>query len=136
MGAWNRFWATACAVGLIGVLGVAAWLHPDPAGHGTHQQLNLPPCTAVYLFGIRCPACGMTTAWSNVMHGRIVPALQANATGAGMCISAIAGSIWLLASACLGRWIFARPASTIAAGLSVLLVICMFTEWALRVFLL
>ncbi|RMG03430.1 MAG: DUF2752 domain-containing protein, partial [Planctomycetota bacterium] len=55
------------AVGLAGLLVIAAVLRPSPTGLGTHQQLGLPPCTFRAMFGSRCPTCGMTTAWSNVM---------------------------------------------------------------------
>ena len=39
-------------------LGVAAWLEPAVAGHGTHEQLGLEPCTFLALmpFGNEHPA--------------------------------------------------------------------------------
>ncbi len=50
---------------MVVVLGVARWLEPDAKGYGTHQQLGLPPCSSILLFGSKCPACGMTPpgAW-------------------------------------------------------------------------
>ena len=73
----SRFLAAVVGGGLLVVLAVASQLRPDPRGWGTHEQLGLPPCTFLTVAGVRCPACGMTTAWSNFMHGRIADALRA-----------------------------------------------------------
>jgi hypothetical protein len=54
------------------VLAVAAYLRPDPAGVGTHQQLGLGGCTLLQLTGWPCPMCGMTTSFSLAMHGHLV----------------------------------------------------------------
>lgn len=60
----------------------AAWLVPDPHGHGTHQQLGLPPCPSVFIFGRMCPGCGLTTSFTAFVHGDFVSAWHANAFGA------------------------------------------------------
>src|SRR5687768_15883893 len=44
------------------LLVVASMLQPDSRGMGTHEQLGMPPCTFLFLTGIRCPSCGMTTS--------------------------------------------------------------------------
>lgn len=49
-------------------LGLAWSLDPSPHGVGTHRQLGLPPCTFLYLTGMPCPFCGMTTSWSHAAH--------------------------------------------------------------------
>ncbi len=54
------------------VLAVAAWLEPAAAGHGTHRQLGLPPCTFLAVTGWPCPLCGGTTTFSLLAHGRIL----------------------------------------------------------------
>ncbi|MEO9594745.1 DUF2752 domain-containing protein [Rhodopirellula bahusiensis] len=64
-----------------GLLGVARSLSPASAGLGTHQQLGLPPCSMRMLFGVRCPACGMTTSWSWLTRGDLVASAQASFTG-------------------------------------------------------
>lgn len=63
------------------VLALAAWLTPDPAGHGTHTQLGLPPCGFLLVTGLPCPGCGLTTAFSAMMHGDLVAAARANPFG-------------------------------------------------------
>ena len=77
------------AIGIVlALFGLAAQLNPDPQGYGTHQQLGLPPCSSVALYGMRCPACGMTTAWSCAIRGELVRAWHAN--GGGLMLVLIA----------------------------------------------
>ena len=82
--------------GLLCGLGIAAWLSPDPNGHGTHRQLGLPPCSSVLAFGIKCPACGMTTSWALMIEGRIPEALVANVGGSLLFVVAFISIPWLL----------------------------------------
>lgn len=77
----DRLFLGFFALFLATLLGVAAFLEPSPTGFGTHQKLGLPPCTFQWLLGIRCPACGMTTSWSHLMHGHLIASLQANSAG-------------------------------------------------------
>lgn len=69
---------------------VARSLDPSGRGYGTHQQLGLPPCTSILLWGVRCPACGMTTSWSYLMRGEIVHAWHASAGGTLLGLIALA----------------------------------------------
>jgi hypothetical protein len=117
---------------LLTLLLVAAWLRPDPQGLGTHRQLGLPPCTVKMLFNMRCPTCGMTTAWSHVMHGQWPTALRTNVGGTLLAIAALAGVPWLLVSATRGRWWFGRPTEfTLAVALGLVVAISL-VEWILR----
>jgi hypothetical protein len=117
---------------LLTPLAIAACLRPNPLGMGTHQQLGLPPCTFVTLFGIRCPSCGMTTSWSHFVRGQWWQALQANVGGCLLAaIVAVSGS-WMLLAAVSGR----RPARTpregmLAAG-AVCLVLITLADWVVR----
>jgi hypothetical protein len=70
---WFATWLGITAVGLI--------LHPDPVGHGTHQELGLPPCPSVLLFDRPCPGCGLTTSWSAFLHGNFSLAFHAHPLG-------------------------------------------------------
>ncbi|MBX3119949.1 MAG: DUF2752 domain-containing protein [Fimbriimonadaceae bacterium] len=63
------------------VTGVALFLTPNPNGHGTHQQLGLPPCPSVLVFGRPCPGCGLTTSFTSMVHGQFTHAVQANPFG-------------------------------------------------------
>src|SRR5690348_8767324 len=66
-------WATITVIG--------ACLSPDPSGHGTHQQLGLPPCPSVLLFNRPCPGCGLTTSWTATIHGHFAEAFAAHPLG-------------------------------------------------------
>jgi len=77
--------AAACA----GVLAMAAYLTPSPAGMGTHEALGMPPCSFVLNTGLPCPTCGMTTAFSNVVRGRLVAAFLAQPAGMVLCVATI-----------------------------------------------
>lgn len=70
---WFLVWAAVTAVG--------ACLTPSASGHGTHQELGLPPCPSVLLFDRPCPGCGLTTCWCALIHGQIGPAFHAHALG-------------------------------------------------------
>ncbi len=77
--------AAACA----GVLSVAVYLTPNPAGMGTHEALGMPPCSFVLNAGLPCPTCGMTTSFSNVVRGRLIAAFLAQPAGMVLCIATI-----------------------------------------------
>jgi hypothetical protein len=57
------------------------YLSPSPHGHGTHQQLGLPPCPSVLMFDKPCPGCGLTTSWTATIHGQLGEAFQAHPLG-------------------------------------------------------
>ena len=80
---------------------IAAWLSPNSSGVGTHQQLGLPPCSFRLIYGVRCPACGMTTAWSHFVRGDWLAALSINIAGfllaAGSAV-VVVGCFYVVAS--------------------------------------
>ncbi len=120
------------AAGLLGLLTVAAMLEPSPLGHGTHQQLGLPPCTFWVLFGRPCPTCGMTTAWAHLVRGQWVSALRANVGGTLLGMLAIVAVPWLLGSAGRGAWFGVSPNGTAAAWISTTILVVIFIDWAIR----
>jgi hypothetical protein len=63
------------------ILVAAAWMTPDPRGHGSHEQLGLPPCGLVATWGLPCPTCGMCTSFSLAIRGRLFAALQTQPAG-------------------------------------------------------
>lgn len=79
--------AAACA----GVLSIAVYLTPSPTGMGTHEALGLPPCSFVLNAGLPCPTCGMTTAFSNVVRGRLWAAFLAQPAGMVLGFATIIG---------------------------------------------
>lgn len=89
--AWSIRWLGLLAgLFVIALLVTASRLSPSPDGLGTHQQLGLPPCTSVVMFGSRCPACGMTTSWAHMMRGDLPAAFQANVGGLMLAIIGMA----------------------------------------------
>ena len=105
---------TAGGFALLGLaaVAVAAWLDPyDAAGrplsHGTHRQLGLPPCMLNLATGLPCPACGMTTSVSLLVHGDPAAAWRTNWAGAVIGLLGAAATLWLTACAAglpPGRW--------------------------------
>ncbi len=65
----------------VAVTSVGIYLSPSASGHGTHTQLGLPPCPSVFLFGRPCPGCGMTTSWTQTIHGHFSAAFAAHPFG-------------------------------------------------------
>lgn len=65
----------------LAVTGFGIYLRPSPDGHGTHQQLGLPPCGSVILFDRPCPGCGLTTSWTATIHGNLAEAFSAHPLG-------------------------------------------------------
>lgn len=80
--------------------GVGFSLKPDPRGHGTHQQLGLPPCTIYFLTGRPCPSCGLTTSVSATLHGDLALAWRANPFG--IAIVAVSVGLFLNSLMALG----------------------------------
>lgn len=77
------------ALALFGLLIMASRLEPSKSGLGTHHQLGLPPCSIRMLFGIRCPSCGMTTAWAHFANGSVLSAAQSNLGGLLLAVYAL-----------------------------------------------
>jgi hypothetical protein len=128
----NRCWLALAGTVLITPLVIAAWLRPSPLGMGTHQQLGLPPCTLVTMFGIRCPSCGMTTSWSHFVRGQWVQSLQANVGGCLLAAIAAVSGGWMLLSAASGRRLAKTPSEGVLAAGAVFLVLITLADWVVR----
>ncbi len=85
------------------VVALAVWLTPDARGYDTHTQLALPPCGFLRTTGLPCPTCGMTTAYANLAHGRVVSALRANVGGAALFVVTVLAGLVGLAQLVTGR---------------------------------
>ncbi|GEM_PF-845771 len=68
-------------LGWLGVTVFAIFLTPSAQGHGTHQQLGLPPCPSVLAFNRPCPGCGLTTSFTALLHGDFAASWKANPFG-------------------------------------------------------
>jgi len=124
--------AALLGVGLLGLLAVASFLQPDRRGHGTHEQLGLPPCTFELLFGLPCPSCGSTTAFAYCVRGHFLEALRANAGGTILAgLFAVAG-VWLLVCAACGRWLGWVPSGPWVAIVTAAIAVVMVIDWVVR----
>jgi len=116
---------------VLGVLGTAWTLQPSPSGFGTHEQLGLPPCAMVRWFGLRCPTCGMTTAWSHCVRGQWRQALRASVSGTML---AVAAAVVGLAAVVSGLTGISGPKISMAAFNQTLLTVLgvIVGEWVIR----
>jgi hypothetical protein len=119
-------------VGLSVLLGIAAFLRPDPQHYGTHQQLGLPPCSFQFLFGVPCPTCGMTTSWALLVRGEILTSFCVNAGGAMLGILAIFAVPWSLATAIRGRHFAWTPGGTVTAWVAGGILAIVLLQWGCR----
>jgi hypothetical protein len=136
LGGKTRLAMVASALALIGVLGLARWLEPDPRGYGTHVQLGLPPCTFFRLTGRPCPTCGMTTAFAWSVRGRVDRAWRANPAGCLLAPTCAALAAWLAAGAARGRPVGTRSLDRPLTALLVATVAVSLAAWTVRMLLL
>lgn len=127
-----RILSMTSGIVLLALLVIARGLDPSPTGFGTHQQLGLPPCTAIVLLNIPCPACGMTTSWAHTTRGNLVAAAQCNAGGMLLAVIAMA----FLPASC---YFFFRGRASTDGWFSLVLAICLvaalglsLVQWAIR----
>lgn len=125
------------ALVLLTLLGLAVWLNPDPygTGYGTHQQLGLPPCTFTTVLKIRCPSCGMTTAWAYTVRGQLHKALGANVGGTLLALLAIVLVPWLAVTSIRGRWLFGRPRDMAIVIVAAVVLGVTLVDWCFRLWL-
>ncbi len=92
-----RLLGAALGLPAAAILGLAAWFDPDPAGHGTHVQLGLRPCSVLTWTGYPCPMCGMTTSFAAMMDLDPVGAVVAQPFGIVLfALTAIAAGLGLV----------------------------------------
>jgi hypothetical protein len=130
-----RLLAVAAALGLLAAFAVAVAAKPDPRGYGTHQHFGLPPCSFRFLFGRPCPTCGMTTAWANLIRGRLAEAMHANIGGALLGVTGLIALPWLIVSAVRGRWWFGRPKPQWIGTVAIVIGGLTLVQWIVRLIL-
>ena len=129
-------WAAALGAAFIVVLFVVARIIvPSESGYGSHQSLGLPACTSVTLLGMRCPTCGMSTAWANFVRGRWASAVHANVTGLALAITALPVGVWLYLAAVEGRWRLVKPSPKLVMAAQLVFIIAALAEWIIRLWM-
>lgn len=106
---WARGGHALLLLGVLVMFGVGLYLTPNAQGHGTHQQLGLPPCTVYFLTGRPCPSCGLTTSVSAILHGQFALAWRANPIGFLIIATALAVALNSLLALVVGRSVRIEP---------------------------
>ena len=140
---WVRGMLALMAIGFLAVMGAAAYIHPyatDEDGNrvartmATHTQLGMEPCNMVVMTGKPCPACGMTTSFSLLVHGDVPNSLRANWVGTLMAVWWFSLIPWGFACAIRGRLLFIRNGELwMTVGLTIVLTL-MVARWAVIFF--
>jgi hypothetical protein len=78
------------------LLAVGTALEAAEAGVGTHVRLGLPACGFLRVTGSPCATCGMTTAFTLAVHGRLLAAFATQPAGALFAVAV--ASITLLSA--------------------------------------
>jgi hypothetical protein len=76
----------------------------------------------------------MTTAWSNVMHGRPEVAVRSSVCGTILAVMAAVIGTWCLATAARGQWSFGWIKDMTAGWLALAMVGLILLEWGLRLY--
>jgi hypothetical protein len=129
---WQRVLLLLSGIVLAVPLGIATQLSPSPRGMGTHQQLGLPPCSAIQIFGVRCPACGMTTSWTLMVRGHVLKAVQTNSGGAMLAVIAAVTAPWLFGTGIRGRWVIGPPHEMATITIAIGVVVVTLVDWIIR----
>lgn len=113
----------------VGITVACAALHPSAAGHGTHQQLGLPPCPSVVLFNRPCPSCGLTTSFTHTVHGQFAEAWKDHPMGTFL-YAAFTVSAWMgLWGFMTKRWINTNSKNFQRSLIAVIVVMVVFGSY-------
>lgn len=125
---WLLFLLPAVAVVI-----TAAFLTPNPIGHGTHTQLGLPPCGFYVLTGVPCPGCGLTTCFAYMVRADVTGAATANPFGIMLFLTTAAVIPISLLGFLRGRPVIDTLDRMHADKWAILLAGCSLTVWLVRV---
>lgn len=114
------------------VILTARMLVPDPAGHGTHTQLGLPPCGFLVLTGCPCPGCGLTTSFAHMARLDFFGAARANPFGIPLFLVSFFTIPVAIRGFLRGESVFDVLDRHHAEKVSAALAICGITVWIVR----
>jgi hypothetical protein len=120
--------AACCAI-----LGVSAYLKPDPRGFGTHVQLWTGQCGVLIMTGYPCPTCGMTTAFAHTVRGQWWRAFLVQPAGFILVVGVIGAAGvcgWTLVR---GRWPRVRLPFVTPYRLFFALLVLLLGSWAFKI---
>jgi hypothetical protein len=111
-------------------------LTPDPAGHGTHEQLaalGFGRCSWPELYGKPCPTCGVTTAAVLLLHLRPFAALQTQPFGAVLALLGLAMAVAAARRVLGGRPFVTTLSRWVTARTLLALAVLFFAAWGYKV---
>jgi hypothetical protein len=128
----GRLGAAAVALACLGVLLIAAGLHADASGAGTHEQIGLPPCGFLLVTGQPCATCGMTTAFTHAADGHFGLAFATQPMGLLLAVL-VAALFWGGAYAALtGTTLNRLYAVLLRPRAVVVIVLLFFAAWGYK----
>ena len=132
---WVRGVLIFLALSFTALLITSAWLSPydedgQPRTMATHTQLGLPPCNMVVLTGKPCPSCGMTTAFSLLVHGDVKNSVKANWVGTILAVYWFSLIPWAAISAYRGKLFFVKSGERMVTISIVVFMVLMLGRWA------
>ncbi len=132
LGPGPRLLAGGIAALCAGVLVTASALAADEAGHGTHEQLGLPPCIWAVTFDAPCVTCGMTTAFTHAAHGELWTSLLTQPLGMILSVGA-AAVFWIgLFVAITGSRLGEHAVRLVNARILIILAVLAGAAWAYK----
>ncbi|HWL94769.1 MAG TPA: DUF2752 domain-containing protein [Phycisphaerae bacterium] len=117
-------WGLVALLGA-GILGVALYLRPNAAGHGTHEALGMPPCGFLLRTRLPCPTCGMTTSFAHFVRGQWLRAFVVQPAGMVMAILTVLLTIMAATIAATGWTLYVdwdRAAVRLMLGFGLLIL--------------
>jgi hypothetical protein len=130
---WDRSLWWSSSAGIVSIGAIARVLTPSVSGVGTHTQLGLPRCGFLWLTGVPCPACGLTTCFTHMMHGQLMAAVQCHPFGVALfalLALALPLTVWAGVRA---RPFFETLAAVHAARVVRLTACALLVQWSVRV---
>ena len=121
--------AAACAA----VLVTASLLAADDAGHGTHEQLGLPPCSWAQAFNAPCMTCGMTTSFTHAAHGDLLASLATQPMGMLLSVATAAGFWIALLTAATGSRLGERVLGMLTGRTLIVLATLAAAAWVYKI---
>jgi hypothetical protein len=115
------------------VITLSTTLTPNPAGHGTHTQLGLPPCGFYTITGLPCPGCGLTTCFSHMVRAEVIDAAWANPFGVMLFMVSTACAITAFIGLVTGMPVLSTLDRLRADRLAILLAVGAILVWSVRV---
>jgi hypothetical protein len=128
----RAYWAILGGVAL-SVLALSRALTPDARGFGTHGQLGLPPCGFLFLTGLPCPACGLTTCFAHMARAEFGRALQVNALGVPLFLFVFALPLMAVWAAARKRAFFETFARMQLRGVCIAFASLALLHWLVRI---